>query len=152
MQGEAFAGILVGDMSQPRGGPMKTGHRIHQSGLDADLWFREAPDYKLSRDERHKWSAYSVVAKGWPPQVNEKFDDRVARLIQLAAWDHRTARVFVAAIIKKDVGSYVAVSITRLIPLCVRLRAQIETSLISKPAEIYISELLELIHRRHSGV
>ena len=81
---------------------MKTGHRSHQSGLDADIWFRAAPDYQLSRDERQKWSAYSVVAKGWPPQVNEKFDDRVARLIQLAAWDHRTARVFVAAVIKKE--------------------------------------------------
>lgn len=102
MQGEGFAGVLVGDMSQPRGGPMKTGHRSHQSGLDADLWFREAPDYQLSREERQKWSAYSVVAKGWPPKVNEKFDDRVARLIELAAGDHRTARVFVAAIIKKE--------------------------------------------------
>ena len=102
MRDEGFAGVLVGDMSQPRGGPMKTGHRSHQSGLDADLWFRAAPDYQLSRDERQKWSAYSIVAKGWPTQVNQKFDDRVARLIQLAAWDRRTARVFVAAIIKKE--------------------------------------------------
>jgi len=29
-------GILVGDMSQPRGGPMFTGHASHQVGLDAD--------------------------------------------------------------------------------------------------------------------
>lgn len=102
MQSEGHAGMLVGDMSQPRGGPMKSGHRSHQSGLDADIWFRPAPDYQLSRDERQKWSAYSVVAKGWPPKVNDKFDDRVARLIQLTAWDDRTARVFVAAIIKKQ--------------------------------------------------
>lgn len=101
MRSEGHAGVLVGDMSQPRGGPMKTGHRSHQSGLDADLWFRPAPDYTLSHTEREKWSASSVVAKGWPPEVNGKFDDRVARLIQLAAWDHRTARVFVAAVIKK---------------------------------------------------
>src|SRR4029078_5656442 len=29
-------GLLIGDMSQPRGGPMLTGHTSHQVGLDAD--------------------------------------------------------------------------------------------------------------------
>src|SRR5262249_23069378 len=29
-----WPGILVGDMSQPRGGPMLTGHASHQIGLD----------------------------------------------------------------------------------------------------------------------
>src|SRR3954470_16555652 len=33
-----WPGILVGDMSQPRGGPMFTGHASHQVGLDADIW------------------------------------------------------------------------------------------------------------------
>src|SRR6266850_1825193 len=33
-----WPGILVGDMSQPRGGPMLTGHASHQVGLDADIW------------------------------------------------------------------------------------------------------------------
>ncbi len=33
-----WAGLYVGDMSQPRGGPMLTGHRSHQTGLDADIW------------------------------------------------------------------------------------------------------------------
>src|SRR5215472_17630892 len=31
-------GFLIGDMSQPRGGPMLTGHASHQVGLDADIW------------------------------------------------------------------------------------------------------------------
>jgi penicillin-insensitive murein DD-endopeptidase len=31
-------GILVGDLAQPRGGPMLTGHASHQVGLDADIW------------------------------------------------------------------------------------------------------------------
>ncbi|MDX1607259.1 MAG: penicillin-insensitive murein endopeptidase, partial [Candidatus Competibacterales bacterium] len=31
--------LLVGDLAQPRGGPMDSGHRSHQSGLDADIWF-----------------------------------------------------------------------------------------------------------------
>ena len=33
-------GLYVGDISQPRGGPMLTGHASHQSGLDIDIWMR----------------------------------------------------------------------------------------------------------------
>src|SRR5262245_7639344 len=33
-----WPGLLVGDMAQPRGGPMLTGHSSHQIGLDADIW------------------------------------------------------------------------------------------------------------------
>src|SRR5215207_10983015 len=32
-----WRGLLVGDMSQARGGPMLTGHASHQVGLDADI-------------------------------------------------------------------------------------------------------------------
>ena len=35
--------LVIGDMSQPRGGPMPSGHRSHQTGLDADIWFWLAP-------------------------------------------------------------------------------------------------------------
>src|SRR5882757_6429354 len=38
-----WPGILVGDMSQPRGGPMFTGHASHQVGLDADIWLTPMP-------------------------------------------------------------------------------------------------------------
>ena len=38
-QSDGWNGLLVGDMSQPRGGPMLTGHASHQIGLDADVWF-----------------------------------------------------------------------------------------------------------------
>ena len=41
-------GLLVGDMAQPRGGPMLTGHASHQIGLDADIWFTPMPDHVLS--------------------------------------------------------------------------------------------------------
>jgi penicillin-insensitive murein endopeptidase len=43
-------GLLVGDMSQPRGGPMLSDHASHQVGLDVDIWFRPMPDqYKAAR-------------------------------------------------------------------------------------------------------
>ena len=53
--------ILVGDMSQPRGGPMLTGHASHQVGLDADIWLTPAPARQLSRNEREEMSATMMV-------------------------------------------------------------------------------------------
>jgi penicillin-insensitive murein endopeptidase len=35
--------LLIGDMAQPRGGPMLTGHDSHQLGLEVDIWFAAAP-------------------------------------------------------------------------------------------------------------
>src|ERR1700678_4338691 len=54
-------GLLVGDLSQPRGGPMLTGHASHQVGLDADIWLTPMPDRMLSREERELMSATMVV-------------------------------------------------------------------------------------------
>ena len=56
-----WPGLLVGDMSQPRGGPMLTGHASHQLGLDADIWFSPMPDRTLSANERETISAVSMV-------------------------------------------------------------------------------------------
>ncbi len=42
--GEEFAKdnqtLILGDLSQSRGGPTLTGHNSHQTGLDVDVWFR----------------------------------------------------------------------------------------------------------------
>ena len=35
--------VMVGDLSQPRGGLMSSSHRSHQNGLDVDIWFKLAP-------------------------------------------------------------------------------------------------------------
>src|SRR5260370_10769023 len=56
-----WPGILIGDMSQPRGGPMLTGHASHQVGLDADIWLTPMPDRRLSRNEREETSAVMMV-------------------------------------------------------------------------------------------
>src|SRR5258708_436684 len=47
-----WPGLLVGVMSQPRGGPMITGHASHQVGLDADIWLTPMPKRELTRAER----------------------------------------------------------------------------------------------------
>src|SRR4030088_688637 len=71
-----WPGILVGDMSQPRGGPMLTGHASHQVGLDADIWLTAMPERRLSAVERHNFPATDVGAANgrdidsavWRPQ------------------------------------------------------------------------------------
>jgi penicillin-insensitive murein DD-endopeptidase len=67
-----WRGLLVGDLAQPRGGPMLTGHTSHQIGLDADIWLTPMPDHKLSREEREEISATNVVAAD-----REEVDPRV---------------------------------------------------------------------------
>ncbi|WP_412103627.1 penicillin-insensitive murein endopeptidase [Stappia stellulata] len=100
-------GLLVGDLAQPRGGPMLSGHASHQIGLDADIWLTEMPDRRLTREERESMSAISMLkgrldVKGADRSVDPaKWSDSRARLIRRAAQDPRTARIFVNPAIKK---------------------------------------------------
>jgi penicillin-insensitive murein endopeptidase len=61
---DGWNGLLVGDISQPRGGPMLTGHRSHQMGLDADIWLTPMPNKRMSYQERENTSAISVLKRG----------------------------------------------------------------------------------------
>jgi penicillin-insensitive murein endopeptidase len=96
-----WRGLLVGDLSQPRGGPMRTGHASHQVGLDADIWLTPMPDRELTRVEREEMSATMIVAedrKDVDPQV---WTLAHAAVIKAAAHDPNVARIFVNAAIKK---------------------------------------------------
>lgn len=89
-----WAGLYVGDLSQPRGGPMLTGHRSHQIGLDADIWMNPAQSMKLSRSQRENISAISMRrAKG--AYVNGKWSRDHHEILKAAAKDRRVARIFV---------------------------------------------------------
>ncbi len=41
--------LLVGDLSQPRGGLMSSSHRSHQNGLDVDVWLTQADSAAAAR-------------------------------------------------------------------------------------------------------
>ena len=58
--GAGWPRLYVGDISQPRGGPMNGGHRSHQIGLDADIWLRIPGPDPLSREARERISSDSV--------------------------------------------------------------------------------------------
>jgi penicillin-insensitive murein endopeptidase len=97
-----WPGLLVGDMSQPRGGPMLTGHASHQVGLDADIWLRPMPDHELSRQEREEMSATMVVADDRKDVDPKVWTPAHLAIIKAAASDPLVERVFVNAAIKKD--------------------------------------------------
>ena len=55
-----WKGLYIGDISQPRGGPMTSGHASHQIGLDADIWMLMPKRLNLSRADRESISSVSV--------------------------------------------------------------------------------------------
>ena len=91
---------MSGDISQPRGGPMTSGHASHQIGLDADIWLRAPVSLKLSRARRERISSHSVVAKN-RLGVNGRWTESHARVLKEAARDGAVARIFVNAAIKR---------------------------------------------------
>ena len=98
---DGWRGLLVGDLAQPRGGPMLTGHASHQIGLDADIWLTEMPDRVLTEREREDISAISMLRDGTLHTDPAKFSDRHKRVIARAASYPEVARIFVHPGIKR---------------------------------------------------
>jgi|LULQ01.1.fsa_nt_gb penicillin-insensitive murein endopeptidase len=95
-QQPGWAGVYVGDLSQPRGGPMLTGHASHQIGLDADIWMLPPTRLDLTPQERENLSSISMqrsngayVNSSWTPQHME--------VMKAAASDPAVERIFVFA-------------------------------------------------------
>ena len=104
VQGIGWPGLYIGDISQPRGGPMRSGHRSHQLGLDIDIWLRRPGTKALSRKARERISSHVVttrngmgVNKYWTPQHHQ--------VLKAAASDPSVARIFVHAAIKQAMCS-----------------------------------------------
>jgi len=88
-----WKGLYIGDMSQPRGGPMLSGHRSHQIGLDVDIWMLPASGLNLSVSARENVSSISTRrANG--AYVNSNWSRAHHRIIREAAKDKRVARIF----------------------------------------------------------
>ena len=98
---DGWSGLLVGDLSQPRGGPMLTGHASHQVGLDADIWLTPMPDRRLTNQEREDLSATTMLADDKVSVDPKIWTDAHARLIKRAASYSAVERIFVHPAIKK---------------------------------------------------
>lgn len=91
---KGWEGLYIGDISQPRGGPMLSGHRSHQIGLDVDIWMRPADRLNLSRSARENISSISMRRAGGA-YVNSSWSKQHHAILRAAAKDKRVARIFV---------------------------------------------------------
>lgn len=98
---DGWPGLLVGDLSQPRGGPMLTGHASHQIGLDADIWLTPMPDRRLSEDEREKLSATNMVADNQLSVDPKAWTASHVKVLRRAASYDAVDRILVHPAIKK---------------------------------------------------
>ncbi len=88
-----WEGIYVGDMSQPRGGPMLTGHSSHQIGLDADIWLLPPKRLNLTATERENISSITMQAQNGAA-VNSNWTPQHMEVLKAAASDPAVARIF----------------------------------------------------------
>jgi penicillin-insensitive murein DD-endopeptidase len=95
-----WPGLLVGDMSQPRGGPMISGHSSHQIGLDVDIWLTPMPDRILAPQERENMMAVSMLKDPFTVD-SDKWTPLQTKLIKRAASYPEVDRIFVHPAIKK---------------------------------------------------
>jgi len=91
-----WSGLYVGDISQPRGGPMLTGHASHQIGLDADIWMKPALNLRLTRADRETLSSISIRTKDLRG-LNSNWTQAHYNIMRAAAKDPAVARIFVTA-------------------------------------------------------
>jgi penicillin-insensitive murein endopeptidase len=98
---KGWPGLLIGDMSQPRGGPMLNGHASHQVGLDVDIWLTPMPHHELTRIEREEMMATMVVANDRKDVDRKVWTPAHVALIKAAAEDPQVTRIFVNTAIKK---------------------------------------------------
>jgi penicillin-insensitive murein endopeptidase len=96
--------LLVGDLSQARGGPTPTGHASHQSGLDVDIGYTRPPDAlwrALGPLERERFD-FVPVADLATRTLTTAWHPRIAELLELAASDPAVDRLFVSPVVKRE--------------------------------------------------
>lgn len=97
---EGHPGLLIGDLGQPRGGPMNSGHRSHQIGLDVDIWFLLKPAGGLNAAAREALPAPSLVIPGGG-SVTADWSEAQTQALRTAALAPEVDRIFVNAAIKR---------------------------------------------------
>lgn len=98
-QQAGWQGLYIGDISQPRGGPMTSGHASHQIGLDADIWMLPPTSLRLTPQQRENLSSVSVVANGGTT-LSGNWTGGHMSIMRAAARDPRVERIFVDPVAK----------------------------------------------------
>jgi penicillin-insensitive murein DD-endopeptidase len=97
--GSGLPSFYVGDMAQPRGGPLPYGHASHQTGIDVDVWF--TPATPLPLEAREDVALPSMLRPASHEIDPLRFGRSQVRLLRLAALDPAVDRIFVNAAIKE---------------------------------------------------
>jgi penicillin-insensitive murein endopeptidase len=97
-----WPGFLVGDIAQPRGGPMLTGHGSHQLGIEADIWLTPMPNRRLTSEERDELSATDVVAPDGLEVNRAAWNPSYLKMYRTVAREPQVARIFVNPAIKRE--------------------------------------------------
>ncbi len=98
---DGWPGLLVGDLAQPRGGPMITGHASHQIGLDADLWLTPMPDRRLTSSERETIEATSMLSEDGTTVNRDVWTEQHFAILKRAASYPEVERIFIHPAIKQ---------------------------------------------------
>jgi len=85
--------IIVGDLSQSRGGPTITGHNSHQNGLDVDIWFKVLLENEKVSFEKQETEEMKPI-----PELGE---DQI-KLIRFFANETSVERIFINPTFKKQ--------------------------------------------------
>ncbi|MCO6417248.1 penicillin-insensitive murein endopeptidase [Siccirubricoccus sp. KC 17139] len=99
---QGFQALWIGDMSQPRGGPMPWGHASHQVGLDADIWLDLSTKPELPAAARESIPEISLVLPDETGVDRRIWRPLHAALIRLAAESPGVDRVLVNHAIKRE--------------------------------------------------
>ncbi|WP_265501711.1 penicillin-insensitive murein endopeptidase [Paracoccus beibuensis] len=98
-QQAGWRGLYIGDIGQPRGGPVTSGHASHQIGLDADIWMLPPSSLRLSPQQRESISSVSVVT-GRGTALTGSWTPQHMSILRAAARDQRVERIFTDPVVK----------------------------------------------------
>lgn len=93
--------LWIGDLGQPRGGPMPWGHASHQTGLDVDIWLDLRPKPRVPAARREELSIPSLVLPDESAVDPARWTARHAALIRIAAEAPGLDRLLVNPAIKR---------------------------------------------------
>ena len=94
--------LYIADLAMPHGGPFRSGHSSHQTGLDADIWFRMSnrPIGAAERDAPREWPLIDEPSYRLLPG---RFGQQQLTLLRLAAQAPQVERIFINPAIKAEV-------------------------------------------------
>ncbi|KAF0144957.1 MAG: penicillin-insensitive murein endopeptidase, partial [Rhodospirillaceae bacterium] len=97
-----LSSVYVGDLSQPRGGPMAYGHASHQNGLDVDIWLTPGRPLLRPAALREEVTVPPVVIENGTALIPHLWTSGHANLLHLAAGMPEVDRIFVHPVIKRE--------------------------------------------------